>query len=157
MPIEDVKEAIAKLIVELNHPVDANVIAGSEMLPSERTKSLYNTCKERGDLYYFWQFHNAFISETGYIIAQNPELFFSKISDEAWQAFITAIGEKNNAMRELAKYDTEMSTILQMYETSRVCSSDEEMEQVLASIESAKQYYTANKDKYISKRKAFLQ
>jgi len=157
MPLEEVKESLAKIAAELNHPVDANAIAGSEMPTAQRTKTLYEECRERGDLSYFWQFHSAFLTETVYAVAQNPELFFSKISEEVWQSFVTAVQDKNKTMRELAKYDEEMAAILQIHDQNRVFSSDEEMVKAYASIESAKQFFSANKDKYLSKRNALLQ
>jgi len=55
---------------------------------SEKIKKEYEACRERGDLAYFWQFQYAIMIETGYIIAHNPELFFSKITEEQWQAFV---------------------------------------------------------------------
>jgi len=65
--------------------------------------------------------------------------------------------QKVNAVKELAKYDEEISTIMQYFENARVLSSDEEMLKEYATIESAKQYFIANKDKYVSMRNTILQ
>jgi len=153
MPLDEAKEVIAKLAVELS----INVNTDFEMPLSEKIKKEYEGCKERGELAYFWQFRNAIIIETGYIIAQNPELFFSKITEEQWQAFVKRTNEKNKAMRELAKYDEEMTAVLDIFNKNRALSSDEEKAKVSASIESEKQFRLANKDKFIAQRNALLQ
>jgi len=153
MPLDETKEVIAKLAIELNHPF----IPDYEMLESEIIKKEYETCRERGDLAYFWQFQNAIVAEVGYVIAQNPELFFRKITEEQNQAFVKRTIEKNMAMRELAKYDEEMAGVLEIYNNTKLVSSDEEKAIVYDSIESSKQYFIANKDKFIAKRNALLQ
>jgi len=153
MPLDETTEVIAKLAIELNHPF----IPDCEMPESEIIKKEYEVCRERGDLVYFWQFQNAIVAELGYVIAQNPELFLSKITEEQNQALVKRTIEKNMAMRELAKYDEEMAGVLEIYNNTRVISSDEEKAIVYDSIESTKQYFTANKDKFIAKRNALLQ
>jgi len=156
MPLDETKGVIAKLAAELNHPIDDDFITGYEMSESEIIKKEYEVCRERGDLVYFWQFQNAIIAETSYIIAQNPELFFSKITDEQWQAFVTIMNEKNKAIRELAKYDNEMAAVLEMFNQTKVVS-EEEKEKISASIESEIKFRLANKDKFIAYRNALLQ
>jgi len=155
MPLDEAKEVFAKLAVELNHPVS---FENHTSLPrSERIKMEYEKFKEAGDLAYFWQFQNAIIKETYYIIVQNPELFFSKITEEQWQQYIKRTNEKNKALRELAKYDEEMATVLEIFNQNRVVSSDEEKARVSASIETHKRHLIANKDKFIANRNVLLQ
>jgi len=126
------------------------------MSASEKIRKEYEACKERGDLAYFWQFQNAIIAEIVYVIAQNPELFFSKITEEQWQAFVMKTDKKNKAMFELAKYDDEMAVVLEMFNRTRISSSYEENQNGII-IEDLKQYWIANKDGFIAKRNALLQ
>jgi len=157
IPLEETKEVIAKLAAEINHPMDVNVNTNLEMPLSEKIKKEYENCKARGELTYFWQFQNAILVETAYVIVQNPELFFSKISEEQWQAFNKRTNENNYAMRKLAKYDQEMSAVLELFNRYRAVSSDEEKAKIDVSVESTKQYWSANKDKFINQRNALLQ
>jgi len=158
MPLDETNEVIAKLAVEINHPIDINITSGFGIQLSEKIKKEYEACKERGDLAYFWQFQNATVAEVGYVIAQNPELFFSKITEEQWQAFVKRTNEVIKAMREIAKYDEEMADVLEAFNQTRVFSSDEEKLSVdNTSIESAKQHLIAKRDKINAKRNALLQ
>jgi len=157
MPLEETKEVMAKLTAEINHPVDVNVASDFELPISEKIKKEYEACKERGELAFFWQFQNAVCIELGYLIVQNPELFFSKITEEQWLAYDMRVNEKNKAMRELAKYDEEMTAVLEIFNQTRVFSSDEEKASVGTSMESTKQFLIDNKDKFIAQRNALLQ
>jgi len=156
MPTEEAKGAIAKLAMDVNYPVDIDNLQASDGL-SNSIKIHYDKCKESGNLSLFWQFQEAFITEVGYIIAQNPELFYSKITEGQWKASIKRIDENTNAMYKLAKYDDEMATVLQIRDKTRVYSSDEERAKELATFESAKQSCIANQDKFIARRNALLQ
>jgi len=157
MPLEETREVIAKLAAQLNHPIDADFVSDLEIPVSEKIKKEYEACKERGDLAYFWQFQNATVGEVTYVLAQNPKLFFSKITEEQWQAFMKRGDEKNDAMRELAKYDEEMADVLKVFNQNRVVSSDEEKAKVCVSMESEMQFRLDNKEKFIVRRNALLQ
>jgi len=157
MPMDETKGVIAKLAAELNHPLTPDDVFDFDVSMSEKVKKEYEVCKERGELAYFWQFHNAILIEIAYVIGQNPELFFSKITEEQWQAFMKRTNEENYAMRELAKYDEEMADVLEIFNKNRVVSSDEEKAKVSASIESEKQFRLANNDKFIAYRNVLLQ
>jgi len=156
MPTEEAKEAITKLAMDVNYPIDTDHMQVGNNL-AEVTKSHYEKCKERGELALFWQFHNAMIKETYYIIVQNPELFFSKITEEQWQQYIKRTNEKNEALRKLAKYDEEMAAVLDIFNKTRTVSSDEEKAKRTASIETHKRYLIADKDKHIANRNILLQ
>lgn len=157
LQVKEAKEVIAKLAVEINHPIDEGSIFDFNKPASEKIKSYYELCKERGELASFWQFQNALIIETAYIIAQNPELFFSKITEEQWQSFIKRANEKNKAIGELAKYDEEMAAILEIFNQTKAIASKEEKVMLDSSFELTKQFTIANKDRYIAKRNALLQ
>jgi len=156
MPLDDTKETIAKLALELNHPVEIDMY-DPDVPRLERIRKEYDKCKENGDLAYFWQFQNAAMNATSYILSQNPELFFSKITEEQWQAFCDRRDSRLKAIEELAQYDEEMAQVWEFRNKYRVTASDEERDRKDKSIEAAKQYYSANKDKYATKRNALLQ
>jgi len=156
MPMEETKEAIAKLAAELNHPLDENDFSNFDMTVSEKIKKEYAECKERGDMAYFWQFHNAAVIETGYIISQNPELFFKKVSEEQWKMFRNRIDILNEALAKLAQYDEETAQLWGLMRSHRTTSNDEERSSINQSVESAKQHRIGNKDKYIARRNALL-
>lgn len=156
MPVEDAKAAIVKLAAEVNYPIDINKL-GSNVPLSELIKSEYEKCRENGDLALFWQFENAIVYETHYNLANNSELFFSKITEKQWRNFCQRRSTRINAIKELAQYDEEMAALLEFCTKNRVSKSDEERNARDSSIECAKQFYIANKDKYIAKRNALLQ
>ncbi len=156
MPLEETKETIAQLALELNHPMDVDFITDYKIPESEKIKREYEECKKRGDLVYFWQLQHAVNTEIAYILAHNPELFFSKITEEQWKAFRKRTTEKTKALRELAKYDEEMAGVLEHCDRTKLLPS-EEYERANSSLESAKQFRIANKDKYIARRNALLQ
>jgi len=157
MPLDEIKEAITKLTAELNHPLDVNVSFDFEMPVSEKVKNTYEECRERGELDYYWQFENAIMVETGYIIAQNPELFFSKITEEQWQGFMSRSKFKNEALAKLSQYDEEIAAIMAIRAKYRAASSYDDFKESNATIESAKQFRIANRDKFIARRNALLQ
>ncbi len=156
MPCEESNEAIVKLAADLNFPLDMDFLT-SEAPISEKMKANYTACKERGDLALFWQFEYAATIEIGYILAQNPELFFSRITDDQWRAYYSRKQARKKANEKLAKYDEEMAQLLAFREQNRVTASNAEREQKNKSVESVKQYTIANKEKYVAKRNALLQ
>jgi len=155
MPVDEAKGAIAKLAAELNHPIEFN--KAQDMTRTERIKKEYEACKEKGDLAYFWQFHSAIVCEMSYLVAQNPELFYSKITDEQWQAFNDRFGMIVDIVEELSKYDEEMLQLWEFGSKYKPYASDEEIISSNQNIETAKQFHIANKDKYIARRNALLQ
>jgi len=155
LPCEEVKEVITKLAAEVNHPIDMDLFM-SDFPTSEIVKREYEICKERGDLAYFWQFQFAIIAETSYVIVNNPELFFSRITEEQWQAYRSRTEAIVKAVSELAQYDEEMAALEDFRIKSRI-TSKEEWEKSNVSLESAIQFRISNRDKYIARRNALLQ
>lgn len=145
MPQDDATGAIVKLAAELGHPVEKDFWL-SDAPTSEKVKREYASFKEMGDLAYFWQFQNAIILEYDYLVAQNPELFFSKISEEQWQSFYQKRLARLEAIEELAKYDESMAQVWEFINKNRVTASDEERDQENQSIELAKQFRIVHKD-----------
>jgi len=158
MPLDKTKEVIAKLAAEINHPIDNDYLTDFDILPSEKVKKEYEECRERGDLAYFWQFQNAIVIEVNYLLAQNPELFFSKIADDQWQSYIEKIHDKTLAMRALAQHDEDMSGILQQIsDNGNIAYTNGEFKNATGTISSAIEFYKNNKDKFIARRNALLQ
>lgn len=156
MPLDETKEAVSKLAADINHPFDEKVASDIEIPVSEKIRKEYEESKKNGDLAYFWQFQNAVVCEVSYLMAQNPELFLSKTTEEQWQAFRNRIKFKYAALSKLAQYDEEIAMIHQLNESNFPYSSREEMREVNKTKESAKQYRGANKDKIVEKRNALL-
>lgn len=150
MPVNETKEVITKLASDIGYPLDL------EAKPSETIQKDYKICKDRGDMAYFWAFQNAISKETNYIIANNPDLFFSKITEPQWQAYYESTEHMWSAIEELAPYDAEASAILQWRNDNRLTKSGEEWKNVNSSIQTAKEFHIANKDKFINSRNALL-
>lgn len=150
MPTDQTKEVINKLSSDIGYPIDPDI------QPSENIKNSYKICKDRGDLAYFWAFQNAMTKEVNYIIANNPDLFFSKVTEPQWQAFYESTEHMWSAIEELAPYDAEVSAILQWRNDNRLTKSGEEWKTVNSSLQTAKEFHIANKDKFIDDRNALL-
>ncbi len=156
MPCEEVDEVIAKLAAEVNFPVDLDFAMGYGPV-SEKIKKIYELFKEQGSLSFFWQYYNAIYVEYDYLLAKNPELFFSKITDEQLQAYHTMLVSRMKAIEKLAQYDEEMAQLWEWRNKSRVNNSDEERDYYFTSLELMKQFVVANSDKSIARRNALLQ
>jgi len=156
MPLEEAKAVIIKLAAEVSNSFDVEAYMNENTL-SGKLKRVYEKCKENGELTFFWQYCYATAIESGYVIANNPELFYNKITEEQWQNYIAGYVCITNAVNELAKDDEEISQIMEFVNNNKIVVSAEERSQVHQSIESSKQFRIANKDKYIARRNAMLQ
>lgn len=155
MPLEDTKQTIAKLAAELNHTFDIEYLQSDSPL-SEKIESEYEVCKERGELAFFWRFQHAVFVETTYLLAQNPELFFSRISDEQYQAFHESAVKRIDVIMELAKYDEEMAMLKSFIDQNKVWQPDEDYQSTLGTKELRIKFFIDNKDKYTALRNALL-
>jgi len=156
MPTESTEEAIVKLAAQLNHPSDLTKDI-SNSIRSDRFRAEYEFCKENGLLAYFWQYKFAILIEMSCILAENPDLFFSKISEEGWQNYVKRITTALDAIRELAKYDSEMALIFDQLKKIRIYSSNEEIVAANATKELAKQFRIDHKARFLAARNALLQ
>lgn len=150
IPTDETKEVINKLAADIGYPLNPDV------QPSENIKNAYKICKDRGDMAYFWAFQDAMVKEINYIIANNPDLFFSKVTEPQWQAFYESREHMWSAIEELAPYDTEASAILARRNDNRLTQSGEEWKQVNSSLQTAKEFHMANKEEFIKDRNALL-
>jgi len=156
MPLDEISESIARLVTDLNFPVDIEHVR-SDASVSEKVKKVYSAFKERCEIADFWQYQSALMAENGYIVAQNPDIFFSRITEEQWQSKTAAHKILVKAVDELAPYDEEMSLLIEWRDKYRVYKSDEQSDTVNSSLQSSKEFRIANKDKYIARRNALLQ
>jgi len=154
MPCDDVEVVIAKLITELNFPLSNDFLLGNSTI-SEKIKACYEACKERGDLALFWQYEEAIGTEANYLFVQNPDLFFSKMTEEQWQSFYNVRCFCFKAVDELAKYDEEMA-VLQEFMHKEWTVSNDEATKINSDFASARDYRIAHKELYIAKRNALL-
>lgn len=157
MPTDEIDEIMAKLIVELDHPWED--YSNTEIPVSERMKKAYQLCKERGDLSYFWWFQNAILCETNYILAKNPELFFSRISEENLEAYNQRWACLKAAIRNLAEYDEQMKVVANTTFSNPTNEiSDEKLKnRYFKNVKTATETYKLNKLNQIEKRNALLQ
>jgi len=156
MPLDEAKEVIIKLATEVSGSFDVDAYMNESSL-SGKLRNVYEKCKENGELAFFWQYCCATLIESGYVLANNPELFFNKITEEQWQNFEVVFINDVMAVMELAKYDDEMAEAIKYITQTTIFSSKEDIMVVNKTKESAKQYRVANKDKFIAKRNALLQ
>ncbi len=155
MPLEETKEVIAQLALELNHQVDVNIYTDYEMPLSEKIRKEYEACKERGDVAYFWQFQNAILRETKYLLSKNADMFFNKISDAQVAEFDRRWDNFIDAVKVLSESDDEMRLVL---DNTYIPSNREEFDNMYySSKEAAKEMYKSNKFQFIERRNALLQ
>lgn len=111
LPTDKSSEAIIKLSTELNTPIDLEDAMNFDIPASEKARTIYQTCKERGDLSYFWRFNFALVTEMEYIIANNPDIFFKNVSEENLAFYAERNKSLSAGIRQLAKYDSEMNQL----------------------------------------------
>lgn len=159
MPLNETKEAIAKLAAEVNHPIDfETTINWGENLSTEKVKKLYNLCKERGELTYFWQYENAVIREIDYLLAKNPN-FFGKLSEKEWQAHLAQWATIKEALGTLAEYDDEMKQAAELANINNDKDMDDEtfISKFFADIKTATETYKQDIFHFIRTRTMLIQ
>lgn len=156
MPTDEADEAIARLIVGLNHPIDAKILSSNDPA-SEKIKKEYTLCRESGDLSFFWLFQNALMCETDYLISQNPDLFLGKVSKFELQTLNRQWTYFKYAVDKLAFYDDEMKLLDDMVDENANGLTDEEITASYATMEATKKLYQTIKEKVAERRKALLE
>jgi len=156
MPVEEVQQVIVKLAADVNYPLDVEY-AGSDASVSDKLAKEYEACKKAGALAAYWQYRNAVLVETDYLIAQNSRLFFNRITPEQWLSYYMKMTTSVNAIKQLSEYDEEMAAVNQMRIENRVAASDEELFKANRSTEAAKLFHLENKEKFAAARNALIQ
>lgn len=155
MPVDPSKEAIAKLVVDLNHPIDLEGETSGAPI-AERTKQLYENCKERGELNYFWQFAFACQSSLLYLISNNPDKFFNSIDETSYRNFDKHIKTCLEALKIYAQYDAETASILAFWESNGIILSDADY-QAVSTKEGARKVFSERKENLAQLRSGLLQ
>ena len=150
MPVDDAKEAIARLTADLNHPI--SVEDRDSMSVSEKVAESYRKCKENGELPYFWQFEFAVQTEADYLISKNYDVFFRSLDEEQYASFLKKITTVVNAVETLAKYDAEVKHALDIFNANRVNTFDISK----VTMEDGKKFFSERKDVFAARRAALL-
>ena len=155
MPVDQSKEAIAKLVVDLNHPIDLDGETNGAPI-AERTRQLYENCKERGELNYFWQFAFACQSSLLYLISNNTDKFLNNIYETSYQNFDKHIKTCLEALKIYAQYDAEMASVLAFWESNNANLPDADY-QAVTTKEGARRVFAERKESLAQLRSSLLQ
>jgi len=155
MPTDEANAAIAKLMTELNRPLDMSIITNDQK-PSEKLVAQYNAMKERGEINYFWKFQYAVLLETEYILSQNPDLFLANYTEEINQASIKQWEYLRTALNNLSNYDEEIKMIWDSWVPVVENMSEEEFVSSVATVEKLKETYKSDTFHYEEMRNALL-
>ena len=155
MPVDQSKEAIAKLVVDLNHPIDLDGETNGAPI-AERTKQLYENCKERGELNYFWQFAFACQSSLLYLISNNTDKFLNNIDETSYQNFDKHVKTCLEALKIYAQYDAEMASVLAFWESNNANLPDADY-QAVTTKEGARRVFAERKESLAQLRNSLLQ
>lgn len=154
MPVQEVDATIARLLAEINYPIDEDELKDHRPL-SEKIKEEYDRCKERGELGYFWQFQLAMQNSLLYLYSRNPELYTSDITEEQYRCVFKRIGICLKAARALKEYDPELAKALEIMKIGEV-HDDREAEELFGTKERAIKTFNSRKDIYEQRRNALL-
>jgi len=155
MPTDATKEAIVKLVAELDFPFEQGFLSKYKS-SSEMLKDEYRIFKERGETECFWHLMNAASFEIDYFISQNPDLFYKYISDEANVAENIQWDYLFDVIKQLAQYDEDFNTIYNLFMDWYGEDSTIDVNEGYYTVESAIATYKENCDKYIEYRNRLL-
>lgn len=155
MPTDAAEAAISKLLVDINYPLDEELIKSDAPI-SEKIKSEYELCSERGEQDLYWRFQYSLLCDMNYLLASNPDLFFSKITDDNISAYDRQWAKCFEAIKYLAAYDEEMDELF-IAEASRSNGlSTEEIRARFANVDAAKATFKSNEFHPIEWRNSLL-
>lgn len=123
MSVTEVDAEIAKLLTDVNHPVDIETLR-SASLP-EMVKKTYEACKEADNLCYYWLFCLNFENSLMYLLSHNVDTFFDGIDDTQYIAFNNRRYNCIKAARKLSEYDSYIASALELYDMNRGDETDE--------------------------------
>lgn len=156
MPVEETDEAISKLFVDVNFPITVEDLKNKDDdAVSKCVAKTYNHFKESGELATFWLFNAQGINEIEYIIAQNPDLYLSKVSKKDWKNFNTVWDLYCAASRTLKNYDPEMAKLNELLHRDCVYV-DGYTSDVYDDINTAIPFYHIAKEQFIFRRNNML-
>ena len=150
MPIEESDKAIARLYIEVGHPV--SLAKDDTTTVSDKIRETYRVCKENNELCYFWLFDAAVQYNLLYLISYNSDTFFNNITPEQYAAFNERAFAVGKAVRELAQYSTEISSAVAFHEKNWGFESIEDAEKALATKEDGKALIDKRHKDYVEYR-----
>jgi len=114
MPTDEYKEAIDKLKLDdqFEFPIDDILSDSKEFVFSDMIRERYEFYKDNEELPAFWTIMSAMLTEITYIIANNPELYLSKITEEQRNALSTFLECRTRTLTIYSRYSTIMKGIL---------------------------------------------
>lgn len=145
MPTDDYKHVINQLGDVAEYTVKEYLTKRKEFVLSDIFREHYLQYKAGFGVAVFWMIQSAILNETAYIIANNPELFASKISEEQADAFLTLLKCRDESLAILSERNDYMKIIL---ETTRLPLDD--------NLQKPFDYFTKYKDSIINVRNAML-
>lgn len=146
MSLKASDDAIAKLIIDINHPIGFDDI--KEKSISQILREEYEICKDRNELNYYWQFQFSILFSTAYVLSQNPEFYFSHITENQWSSFYLRAKSCRKAIECLAEYDSGIAKIDNFIIETGIYDTDRE----LKTIATAKAFFTDNSEKFAAAR-----
>ncbi len=155
MPVDKVDEVIARLAADINFNISLKEDQDNRPL-SERYSNFYNSCVENGDVASFWQCAFAIQNELGYLISNNPEVFFRNITEEQYTAFHNRFHTAIKAVETLAEYDADVKAAWDAFNAAKAFDNSGETDKMHATIETAKVDLPARKEAYAARRAALL-
>jgi len=156
MPTTETDAAIATLALDLSFPLEVETLLNPNIPLSENVKTLYNYCRENNEIEAFWEYFGAAINEVDYIIACDPDLYLSKVSEQEWDAYNYVWECYADAATTLAPYDKEMSLLNTIIYRDAVFQGDESCDNLYRTIDMAKQGYRKTHDRVVVRRNNML-
>ncbi len=152
MSTEEVDNVIAKLLVDINCPV--NMDDYNNLPASEVAQKFYEDFKERGELDYFWKFTFAAQTEICYLGANTPKPEVSPITEEQYYYFAERFEKMFSALKILAEYDQEAAAIIDILKDDPLFAEDTEFS--LPSFENAGDFIRSRVELYTIIRQKLL-
>lgn len=118
MPVNDTDHAIARLLSDLNYPLDIDRM--KELSISDNTRNVYEMCREKKQVQYFWEVQADAMISVSYLIASNPDLYYSRLTDEQIRRHAAAFDGMMKALERIARTDREMESVLNDFRSSGV-------------------------------------
>ncbi len=110
LPVDDADKAMAKLLSDLNYPLDIDGM--KERSVSDNIRKVYEMCRERNQVQYFWEVQTDALINTSYLIASNPEIYYSRLTDEQIERHDEVLDNMVEALERIAQVDREMHRVL---------------------------------------------
>lgn len=116
MPVDEADRAIARLLSDLNYPLDIDVM--KELSISENTRRVYEMCREKNQVQYFWEVQTDAMINVSYLIASNPDIYYTRLTDEQVMKHTSAFDGMMEALERIAVDDRKMQRVLDDFRSS---------------------------------------